>query len=226
VVTLVLTLALAGFAAGWTLTGWRPAGSTDEATPSSALTSPEETTSQIREKAAFSLPREDVPGTDVPDLPRYPGSVRVEYERKEQELLVLIRVRYLSHTKLDLIRGFYRGVFRSKNWMVANAEFSEGEWTFLIVDGGREAVIEIGPHRSGVTRVDIESSEPQPTQEATPEQRPRQEASPATPETLAPAPPTESTPTPQPPPVSAPDDDYYEGGGGDQDDLGDEGGDD
>ncbi len=223
-VAFALILTLAGFAAGWTWTGWRPAGSTDEVASSSAPTSPEKTTSQIREKSAFSLPREDVPGRDVPDLPRYPGSVRVEYERKEQGLLVLTGVGYLSHAKLDLVRGFYRGVFRSENWTVANAEFSEDEWIFLVIDGGREAVIELGPRRSGITRVDIELIEPRPTQETTPGRRPRQEASPPTPERPASAPPTESTLTPQPPPVSAPDDDYYEGE--DQDDLGDEGGDD
>ena len=33
-------------------------------------------------KPAASFPPEDAPGREVPDLPRYPGSVRVEYERK------------------------------------------------------------------------------------------------------------------------------------------------
>jgi hypothetical protein len=58
----------------------------------------------------MSLPAQDVTGKDVPDLPRYPGSVRLEYNRRERERLVFTTVRYLSHAKLDIIRGFYRGV--------------------------------------------------------------------------------------------------------------------
>ena len=86
-------------------------------------------------KPAASLPSEDAPGRDVPDLPRYPDSVRVEYERKELDALVVTRARYLSREKLDVVRGFYRGVFRSEDWKVANAEFSDDEWTFLVVKG-------------------------------------------------------------------------------------------
>ena len=215
-----LVLVFAGCVAGWALTRQQPER------PLAAQNEMVRTEQKVLEttQSRDSLPREDVPGRDVPDLPRYPNSVRVEYEREEQGSLLFTRVRYLSHAKLDVIRGFYRGVFRSKNWTVANVEFSGGEWTFLVVDGEREAAVEIGSYGPGVTEVYIETSEPRPTKEATPEQRPRQETSPATPETPAPAPPAESTPTPQPKPVPAPDDEYYEGE--DQDDLDDEGGDD
>jgi hypothetical protein len=181
---------------------------------------------------------EDVPGKDVPDLPRYPRSVRVEYERKEQDRLVFTTVRYLSHAKLDVIRGFYRGVFRSKNWTVANAEFSEGEWTFLVVHGDREAQVRIEPHSRGVTRVDIVLSESLPEKKSAPKQIPqKREASPATQQptslpssqsvtpTPVPAPqsaspiPQSATPAPAPQPAPTPDD--YEDG---RDDLGDDGG--
>jgi hypothetical protein len=141
------------------------------------------------------LPSEDVPGKDVSDLPRYPDSVRVEYERKEMGALVLTRIRYLSHEKLDAVRGFYRGVFRSGGWKVANVEFSEGEWIFLVVKGKREADIEIRFHDTGAETT-MTLSVPQPlnqsdkrvTSEASP---PKREAAPE----LAPSP-TSASPAP------------------------------
>jgi hypothetical protein len=181
----------------------------------------------------------------MPDLPRYPSSVRVEYERREQDCLVFTRVRYLSHAKLDVIRGFYRGVFRSKNWTVANVEFSEGEWMFLVVHGEREGDIEIEPHGRDAARVDKVLSEPisekEPAPKETPQKRepaplpPSQSATPtpaAAPQSTSPAlqsaspAPESATPAPAPrlaSPARAPQpapDDYEEGG----DDLGDDGG--
>jgi hypothetical protein len=246
-VALALMLVVAVVWVGWPLirqqsevvTAERP----DHKTMLSERTTPPNT------KPAASLPAEDVPGKGIPDLPRYPDSVRAEYERKEQDLLVFTRIRYLSDAKLDVIRGFYRGVFRaegSEGWQVANVEFSEGEWTFLVVDGDREAAIEIEPHGRDVTRVDIELSEPLPEKELAPKQIPqKREESPAKQEPAPPPPSQSATPTPapasqsaspapqsaspapapQPAPQLAPvPDDDYDDGSEDGDDLGDDGG--
>jgi hypothetical protein len=239
--TFALMLVLVVIGASWVLTRQQSESGT-VARPEDETTISERTTPS-NTKPETSLPAEDVPGKDLPDLPRYPGSVRVEYERKEQDLLVFSRVRYLSHAKVDVIRGFYRGVFRGKGWKVANVEFSEGEWTFLVVHGEREADIEIEPHGPDVTRVDILLSEPLSEKESPPKKTPpKREAKPAAQEPAPPQPsqPTPpATPTPAPAPQSAspapapqpapqpaptPDDDYYEGGGEDADDLGDDGG--
>ena len=235
----LLTLVLVAIGASWVLT--RQQSESGSAIHPEDKTTISELTTASDPKPAASLPAEDVPGKDIPDIPRYPGSVRVEYERIEQDLLVFTRVKYLSHARVDVIRGFYRGFFRSKNWTVANAEFSEGEWTFLIVHGEREAQVRFEPHSRGITRVDIELSEPIPEKKPAPEEIPQQrEASPATQEPAPPTPSQSATPTPAAAPQSAtparapqpaapgpqlapaPDDD---GEGGD--DLGDErGGDD
>jgi hypothetical protein len=194
-----LTLVVAVVWIGWALIHQKLEGGTakhpDHRTMVSERTTPHDT------KRAPSLPAEDVAGKEIRDLPRYPGSVRAEYDRKEQDLLSFTRVRYLSRAKLDVIRGFYRGVFRTKGWKVANVEFSEGEWTFLVVHHEREADIEIEPRGRDVTKVDIEVSEPLPHKESVPPQRSHTAAP-----TSAPA--TESAPTP---------DDDEEG----RDDLGD-----
>jgi hypothetical protein len=233
-VALALMLVVAVVSVGWLLMRQQSedatAGRPDHKTMLSERTTPPNT------EPAASLPAEDVPGKSIPDLPRYPGSVRVEYERKEQDLLVFTRVRYLSNAKLDVIRGFYRGVFRAEKWQVANVEFSEGEWTFLVVDGEREANVIIEPHGQDVTRVDIEFSEPLPEKKPAPEERPqRREDDPApqeptppqtatptptpAPQTASPAP-QPASPAPQPAPAPYYDDDGGEGG----DDFGDDGG--
>jgi hypothetical protein len=215
----VLTLILVAIGASWVLT--RPQSEGVSATHQENTTAISERTTPSNTKPATSLPAEDVPGRDMPDLPRYPGSVRVEYERKEQDLLVFTTARYLSHAKLDVIRGFYRGVFRSKNWTVVNAEFSEGEWTFLVVHGEREAQVRIKPHSRGVSRADIVLSEPLPEKKPAPKEIPQQrEASPATQEPASPPPsqsatltpaPQSATPAAAPQPAPAPDD-FEEGG--------------
>jgi hypothetical protein len=197
-----LTLVLAAIGTSWVLIG-QQSESVSVMRPEDTGTIPERTTPP-NTKPAPSLPAEDVPGHDISDLPRYPGSVRVEYERKEQDLLVFTRVKYLSRAKLDVIRGFYRGVFRAEEWKVANVEFSEGEWTFLVVHGEREADIEIQPRGRDVTRVDIELSEPLPERKPAPKEIPqKREASPATQEPASPPPPQSATPTPAPAPQSA-----------------------
>ncbi len=194
-----LTLVIVAIGASWVLTREQPESVSaiqleDEATVT-------ERTTPSNTKPKTPLPAEDVPGRDVPELPRYPSSVRVEYERKEQDLLVFTRVRYLSHARVDVIRGYYRGVFRAEGWKVANVEFSEGEWNFLVVHGEREATIEIEPHGRDVTRIDIVLSEPlakkEPAQKVKPQKR---EAKPAPQD---PAPPQTATPTPTPAPQSA-----------------------
>jgi hypothetical protein len=230
----VLTLVVVAIGAGLVLTR-QPLQSVSSTHPENTTIS--ERTTASNTKPAMSL-AEDVPGKDVPDLPRYPRSVRVEYERKEQDRLVFTTVRHLSRAKIDVIRGFYRGVFRSKNWTVANAEFSEGEWTFLVVHGEREAQVRIESHSRGVTRVDIVLSESLPEKKPAPKQIPqKREASPATQQptsvpssqsaTPTPAPASQSASpapqpaTPAPAPQAAPTPDDYEDEG---DDIGDDGG--
>jgi cell division septation protein DedD len=201
-VALALMLVVAVVWVGWPLIRQQSEGVTAERPDHKTMLS--ERTTPSNTKPAASLPAEDVPGKGIPDLPRYPGSVRAEYERKEQDLLVFTRIRYLSDAKLDVIRGFYRGVFRAEGWHVANVEFSEGEWTFLIVYGDREADIEIEPHGRDVTRVDIELSEPLPEKEPAPKEIPqKREESPAKQEPAPPPPSQSATPTPAPAPQSA-----------------------
>jgi hypothetical protein len=234
--SLVLILVVAGFLAGWLLNSQRPERFTEVDSP--GRTTPSEQTSPRPQEPATRIPSEDVPGGEISNLPRYPGSVRVEYERAQQDGLKIIRVKYLTRDELDAVRGFYRGVFRGEGWKVANVEFTKDQWTFLVLHGERETNIKIEPYGRGATRVDLAFSEPLPEKEPAPKERsqkreddpapqelaPPQPATPTpspAPQSASPAPQTASpAPAPQPAPAPGYDDDGGEGG----DDFGDDGG--
>ena len=123
-------LILSGFAVSWALSQRQQA----------PQVSPETTTAASSPRTTVSAPlppREDVPGEEVRGLPRYPGSVRVGYERGERDGLAVIRARYLTTEEIDAVRGFYRGVFQSEGWIESDAAFSEDRWTFYVTDDER-----------------------------------------------------------------------------------------
>ncbi len=209
-IAFVLTLVLVAAYAWWTSSRQHPESVANVRSQDKALLS--EQTSPRDAKPAVPLPSEDVPGKDVSDLPRYPDSVRVEYERKEIDALVLTRIRYLSNEKLDAVRGFYRGVFRSGGWKVANVEFSEGEWTFLVVKGKREADIEIRFHDTGAeTTMKLSVPKPLNQSDASP---PKREVAPvpaSSPASVSPAP-ASVPPAPAPGEFEIEEDDWDESG--------------
>jgi hypothetical protein len=173
-----LTLALVGFGLGWFLSGQQIANLREDPGSRSAI-------STTTEKSDATLPKADVPGEDFSDLPRYPDSVRVEYHRGVSKAgLVLVDTDYFTSAKLDHVREFYRGVFRSEKWMVAGFNISEGEWDYLVTKGDREAVIEI-EQLGELVEIEIDVSDPQ--------QRTEDQKKPASlqrPEQAAPAPST------------------------------------
>src|ERR671916_2823863 len=186
VAALTLIIILAGFAVGYTLIRLWP-----ELPLFPGLVVGEEP-----QTLATPPPSEDVPGEDIPGLPRYPGSVRDEYEREEADDLVVTNVGYVAAvSSLDTIREFYRDTFREEEWSVANAEFSEGRWSFLVTQDEREALVEFGTRpgsRGGLIEIRIELSEPPPEED---EEESTSESTSA---------PSNSTTTPGPAPAPTP----------------------
>jgi hypothetical protein len=148
--SLSLSLLLLGFATGWAVVGCQVAG----AGMSDPSPTPIRATTQ-----SWSVPRRDVPGTDISSLPRYANSTRVEYRRAVEGEFIVTEVEYVTQDGLEAVHSFYRDVFRAKHWSVADLGFSQGEWTFFLISGTREAVIEIEA-RGPVVEVEIELSEP------------------------------------------------------------------
>src|SRR5215217_1916145 len=131
-----LMLALVGFGFGWFFSGQQIANLKEGPGSPSAI-------SHTTAKPDATLPRADVPGEDFSDLPRYPGSVRIEYQQRVSKAgLVVIDADYVASARLDDVRKFYRGAFRSEGWTVAGFDVSEGEWDFFLTKGDREALID------------------------------------------------------------------------------------
>lgn len=154
-----------------------------------------------------TLPSEDVTGEDLERLPRYPGSVRSAHEIVREDRFTLTASEYRASASVDDVRTFYQGVIVEHGWERADINFDHGEWSYVLVDGSVEALIEIEEF-GGLVEIDLQVSEPL----ATPT-----EPQPTLVPTVAPT----SAPPPPPPPPPPPGDDDD-----DDDDSGDDGSDD
>ena len=178
------------------------------ATPSPTL-SP--TPSMSLAPDASGLPAADVAGDDLERLPRYPGSVRSEYEISVDDRFRLVATEYLADASMDDVRAFYQGVIEDHGWQRADINYSGDEWTYVLVDGSTEALIEIEVTR-GFVEIDLQISTVIAT--PTPEPTPSPTTAPTAPPPAPPAP-----PTPTDDDGGDDDDDDDDTGGGDDDDV-------
>lgn len=155
--------------------------------------------------SAAPMPPADVDGDDLARLPRYPASVRTEFQVSVDEQFRLTVTEYLAAAELDDVRTFYQNVIADHGWQRADIAFSGGEWTYVLVDGASEALVEI-EETGGLIEIDLQLSEP---------------SAPAP--TADPAPPTQQPAAPPPP---GEDDDGDDGDDDDGDDGGSDDGDD
>ena len=61
--------------------------------------------------------------------------------------------------ELGPVHDFYREVFKEEGWIVADIGIYQGEWTFFVVSGEREANVELEARQS-LVEIEIELSEP------------------------------------------------------------------
>lgn len=158
------------------------------------------------------LPGADVVGEDLERLPRYPGSVRSEYELSRDDRYRLVAVEYTADATVEEVRAFYQQVIGDHGWDRADVNYAAGEWTYVLVDGRTEALVEI-EEWNGLIEIDLQISEPI----ATPVPEPTPSPSPS-PEPVAPPP-----AQPAPPPPDGDDDDDDDDGDDDSDDGGTDG---
>lgn len=149
-----MTLLLLGFSFGWLVFRLQ----TNEVSWQAPTTGAAPSQPQAAEVDA---PSEDVPGAELPGLPRYPGSVRTEYRREDIGDFIVTEAEYLVAGDSEPAREFYRDVFRRENWSVGDFGFSRGEWVFFVIREEREALIEI-EERGKVVEIELELSEPVP----------------------------------------------------------------
>ena len=106
-----------------------------------------------------ALPAADVDGEDLERLPRYPGSVRTDYEVSVDDRYRLTALEYLADAEIEDVRSFYQYVMHDHGWERADVNYAGGEWTYVLVDGRTEALIEIEIW-NGLVEIDLQVSEP------------------------------------------------------------------
>ena len=148
-----LLLLMAGFIMG-RLTGNLPQNGSVQAASSIITAVP---------TADLSVPALDVPGDDIPGLPRYPGMRRVEFRHDVLGDLLETEVEYVMDGTLESVHDFYRQVFDDEGWNVADLHIFQGEWTFFVIQDDREALVEL-ESRGPLIEVEIELTEPIPAE--------------------------------------------------------------
>jgi hypothetical protein len=107
----------------------------------------------------LATPILDVPGDDVPGLPRFGDARRVEYRQTIDGELIETEVEYVVADQLEVVHDFYRTVFEEQGWTVADLGVYQGEWTFFVIQDDREALLEL-ESRGPLIEVEIEIIEP------------------------------------------------------------------
>lgn len=111
--------------------------------------------------ADYTIPEMDVPGDAIPGLPPFPGMRRVEYRQVIIGDLLETEVEYVMEGTLEPAHDYYRQLFDSEGWRVADLHIFQGEWTFYVIQGEREALVEL-ESRGPLIEVEIELTEPLP----------------------------------------------------------------
>lgn len=151
VVVVALLLLLVGFALGMVTVSLWFSGDRETTAEPAVLT--------VQTGNEFVIPDLDAPGNDVDGLPRFPGAVRVEHRQSVYSGLIETEVEYVSVGDVEAVHDHYRRVFDEQGWSVADLEVYQGEWTFFVVSGEREALVEIEA-RGPLVEIEIEISEP------------------------------------------------------------------
>lgn len=113
--------------------------------------------------ADAEVPPFDVPGEDIPGLPPFPGATRVEYRQVVLGDLLETEAEYVMTGDIEPVHDFYRDVFDAEGWTVADLGIYQGEWTFFLINGAREALVELEA-RGSLIEVEIEYTEPLPAE--------------------------------------------------------------
>lgn len=97
----------------------------------------------------------------MPEMPRYPGSVRTKYEREDLGGIIATDVEYATTDAQEDVQEFYRDAFEAEGWEEADVGFDRGEIFYVVVKGEREVQVEVEEHGE-FTEVEIEDEEPSP----------------------------------------------------------------
>jgi hypothetical protein len=106
-----------------------------------------------------AVPAEDLPGADVPGLPRYPGAVRVKYENHLLGDARVWEVGFVAEGRVHEAESFYRQRLDENGWSFQGSDFDGGEHALRARRGEVEMVVEI-EQADELMEIEMELSEP------------------------------------------------------------------
>lgn len=92
---------------------------------------------------AIAASAEEVPGRELPGLPRYPGSVRSDFRERSVGGLLLTDIRYVAPASLPGVQAFYRETLRAAGWAEVDARFAQDSWTYFGTADARELLLRL-----------------------------------------------------------------------------------
>lgn len=92
-------------------------------------------------------PATDVEGSDLSDVPRYPGSVRTSHSVLEQDTKRITVIEYETQATIDEVQDYYQQTLPDHGWTIGTTWISDGDG-FLNATSG-DLAVEIGLDRGG-----------------------------------------------------------------------------
>jgi hypothetical protein len=162
-IALIVVLFIVGFAGGviyWSFVKTKNIANSalDAAKNIQTLTTPTPSLSISSTPVALSLPTADVPGQDLPDIPRYKGSMRTAYDQNDDGSEV--NLEYVASASAQEILDFYKKTLVEKGWTL----FAEGFHNLNFSQGETDVSIEIVEANNGLTQYRIHSFQTQKTE--------------------------------------------------------------
>lgn len=110
------------------------------------------------------LPQGDVPGEDIPDVPRYPDSVRVAYGADSTGTEIRISVEYVTLDALEPVHEHVRNIVNTFGWHVAGEDFTAATLRFVLEREGEHVEMSLS-QSAGLTLISIDYSRVEPVVE-------------------------------------------------------------
>ncbi len=106
-----------------------------------------------------AAPVADLPGEDVPGLPRYPDAVRVKYENHLLGDARVWEVGYFAEGRVREVARFYRQRLDERGWAFEGSHLYAGELALRARRDKVEMVVEIG-QQDEMVEIEMELYEP------------------------------------------------------------------
>ena len=95
------------------------------------------------------IPRSDVTGLDIHDLPRHPDASRIDYRFDAFARLTLTEIGYVTDASASRVAAWHLETLDLNGWDVVEAAWRDGVWTADVEKDERQAAIRVAPSTAG-----------------------------------------------------------------------------